>query len=369
LGVVIGGVASKHMLGVVVLPYSNWTWATVCESESMTALRKSLQRALFALGHVPKYLQTDNSTAATHKLGAKQAVSADGSHRRQFNEAYLALTRHYGLTPRTTAIGAKEQNGDVEAANGAVKRRLGQALLMRGDRNFIDVAAWQAFVDETLHKRNQDRQSRLRDEVSVMRVLRVTRLPEFVEEDVRVSTWGTFRVRQSAYSVPSRLRGVMLRVRVYEDRLEVFHGATLELACERQRNKAPRIDYRHVIWSLIRKPGAFARYVYREEMFPTPIFRRAYDALQLASRGTPGDLAYLRILHLAASTMQADVEAALMLLLEAGEVITADSVKGLVVSSASAQAREVASAASLTLPVPDLRDYDALLVGHSQEAA
>jgi hypothetical protein len=123
-----------------------------------------------------------------------------------------------------------------------------------------------------------------------------------------------------------------------------------------------------VIWSLVRKPGAFARYVYREEMFPTQVFRRAYDALQTPARPTSGDLAYLRILHLAASTMQADVEAALVLLFEAGTQITADAVKALVVHDANARRQAAPGPASLTLPKPDLRVYDNLVDRAAQTA-
>ena len=146
-----------------------------------------------------------------------------------------------------------------------------------------------------------------------MRELDVEKLPEYVEEQVRVSDWSTVRVKHCAYSVPSRLIGEWVRVRVFEDRLEVHFADALQLACERLRGRnLHRIDYRHVIWSLVRKPGAFARYVYREEMFPSLVFRRAYDAIQTPHHGIKGDLEYLRILHLAASTMEADVEAALI---------------------------------------------------------
>jgi|GEM_PF-2092484 len=61
-------------------------------------------------------------------------------------------------------------------------------------------------------------------------------------------------------------------------------------------------NYRHVVWSLVRKPGAFARCRYREELFPSLVFRRAYDALRDA-RAERADVDYLRILHLAASTI------------------------------------------------------------------
>jgi hypothetical protein len=153
-----------------------------------------------------------------------------------------------------------------------------------------------------------------------------------------------------------------VRVRIFEDKIEVRFADVLELACERLvgRNLC-RIDYRHVIWSLIRKPGAFARYVYREEMFPSLVFRAAYDAIQAARPGTKGDLAYLRILHLAASTMEADVAAALAQLQTAGTPITVDAVKALTAPAAAVAVPELAA-----MPV-DLTEYDALL--DAQEAA
>jgi hypothetical protein len=306
----------------------------VCLSESLAGLRRGVQAALFQLGRVPEFHQTDNSTAATHRIPDGRSVLVDTIGRRPFNAEYLALMRHFGMKPRTTAIGAKEQNGDVEASNGAVKRRLKQALLIRGSTEFGTVDEWQRFVNDVMTRANQGRGQRLVDELNAMRPLVVSRLPEFVEDDVTVSEWSTVRVNHCAYSVPSRLIGRDVRVRLYEDRLEVWFGRKLQLACERLTGKhRKRIDYRHVIWSLVRKPAGFARYVYREEMFPSPTFRRAYDAIQTPHRGTRGDLEYLRILHLAASTMEADVEVALGILLGAGAPITSDAVKSLTLAS------------------------------------
>lgn len=356
LGVTIARELLVHMLCVFVLPYSNWQWATVCLSESLAALRRGVQRALFQLGRVPRYHQTDNSTAATHRIPDGKSVVALGG-KRPFNEDYLAVMRHFGMTPRTTEIGAKEQNGDVEASNGALKRRLEQALLLRGSRDFESIDAWQAFVDGVVRKANASRGRRVAEDIEAMRELDVGRLPEYVEEDVRVSDWSTVRVKHCAYSVPSRLIGEWVRVRLYEDHLEVDFAGKTELSCERLLGRnLRRIDYRHVIWSLVRKPGGFARYVYREEMFPSVAFRRAYDAIQTPHRGTPGDLEYLRVLHLAASTLEADVQAALELLLAEGKEVTSDAVKALV---SMASRPEVPAMAALTV---DLSAYDALLL-------
>ena len=356
LGVTIGGELFEHMLCVLVLPFSNWRWATVCLSESMAALRRGVQAALFQLGRVPKFHQTDNSTAATHRIPEGQAACVEGG-KRPFNEDYLALMRHLGMTPRTIEVGASEQNGDVESGNGALKRRLNQMLLLRGSRDFASVADWETFLGGVLRKANGGRGRRVTEDLAAMRPLVVSKLPEFTEEDIRVSEWSTIRVKHCAYSVPSRLIGAWMRVRIYEDRIEADYARKTELSCERLRGRnLRRIDYRHIIWSLVRKPGGFARYVYREEMFPSVVFRKAYDAIQTPHHGTKGDLEYLRVLHLAASTVEANVEAALVLLLVDGRAVTCDAVKAIVAQPARAELPD------LEQPVIDLGDYDALLV-------
>jgi Mu transposase-like protein len=351
LGVTIAGQAFLHLLCVTVLPYSNWQWATACLSESLAALRRGVQAALFQLGRVPRFHQTDHSTAATHQI-ARDAVD------RAFNAEYAAMMRHFGMEPRTTAVGAKEQNGDVEAGHRALKRRLEQALLVRGNRDFAGQDEYERFVADVTRKANGARGPRVAEEIEAMRPLVVERLPEYTELVVPVASTSTIRVKSCAYSVPSRLIGERVRVHLYEHRVEVYYANKLELGCDRLRGKAVRLDYRHVIWSLVRKPGAFARYVYRDELFPTVTFRRAYDAIQAVRPGTKGDVEYLRILHLAASTIEADVEEALTALLASGAAVTADATKACTRAAAADAAPAVPA---LEVAPVDLTVYDALL--------
>jgi hypothetical protein len=346
LGVTISGEPFRHQLCHSVLPYSNWQSATVCQSESMCALRRGVQRAVFLLGRVPAYHQTDNSTAATHDLR---------TGKRGFNEEYEALMRHLGMRPRTIGIGKKHQNGDVEALNGVLKRRLEQHLLLRGSRDFSNVEDYERWIWQMLETANRLRRRRLQEELSAMAVVRVERLPEYSEEEVLVTSWSTIRVKRNTYSVPSRLRGERLRVRVYDERLEVYYGGQHQLSVERLRGDGGhRIDYRHLIWSLVRKPGAFARYRYREELFPSAVFRQAYDQLGEKLRSRQADLEYLRILHLAASTMESEVEMALELLVSADQLQACEQVKALVKP-------DKASVPEVAVPVVDLESYDRLL--------
>jgi len=352
LGVSIGGEPFGHMLCHSVLPYSNWDWATVCGSESIASLRRGVQSALFRLGKVPKFHQIDHSTAATHR-------GADG--KREFNVEHLAMTEHFGLVPRTIGVGEKEQNGDVEASHRVLKRRLVQHLLLRGSREFESIEKYEGWVWEKLDHGNRHRGQRFSDELAAMRPLSVHRLPEYREESARVSSWSTVRVMRNAYSVPSRLIGEMLRAHVYDQRIELYYRGQLELEVERLRGEGGhRIDYRHVIWSLVQKPGAFARYRYREDLFPSLSFRRGYDALCGELEQRQADIEYLRILHLAASTLQSTVEAAVEQELGAGGCPRAERIKAAVAPTS------VAVPEIVTFSV-DLTGYDALLAGEERD--
>jgi hypothetical protein len=307
LGVTLRGERFEHLLCHSVLSYSNWQWGVICHSESLLSLRRGLQTALLQLGRVPAEHWTDHSTAATHE------VEADGNGRREFNRRYLDVMRHFGITPRTTQVRAPEENGDVESANGAFKRRVKQHLLLRGSRDFAGLESYRAFIEGILHKANRLRSVRLSEELGAMRPLEVAMLPEYHEEKTQVSKWSLVQVDRKTYSVPSRLIGQSVRVRRHEDRLEVFVAGALQVSMPRLTGeKTHAINYRHIIDWLVRKPGAFTDYRFRSDLFPSLAFRRAYDRLCDACPPRTADLEYLRILRQAATTMESDVERVLM---------------------------------------------------------
>lgn len=344
LRITIGGETFDHLLYHFVLPYSNWEAGMICFSETFEALIAGFQRAVEQLGRVPAKHRTDNLSAATHDL-------KDG--RRAFNERYLGAMGHYGVAADRNTPGRANENGDVEQAHHRFYRAVEQALLLRGSSDFIDRASYEAFLGEIFEARNRRRMPKLADELSVMNELPPMRIEDFRRERVRVSSFSVVRAASNSYSVSSRLIGEQVELRLYPESVEVWHGGERVAEMERLRGKGQSsIDYRHVIWSLVRKPGAFARYKFRAAMFPTLTFRRAYDALA-DKHGTRADVEYVRILHLAASTSQDAVEAALTALLEAGTL--QDYV----------QVRESVQPATIevpgcTLSEPDLGAYDEL---------
>ncbi|HLY30944.1 MAG TPA: IS21 family transposase, partial [Ktedonobacterales bacterium] len=222
------------------------------------------------------------------------------------------------------------ENGDVEQSHFRFKDAVDQALRVRGSREFATRSAYEHFLKDLVHKRNQTRAARFAVEKAALRPLPAAQLSPCKEVRVRVSRFSTIAVDSNVYSVPSRLIGSRVLVRVRAQTLEGYVGTSPVFVLPRMHGKHQhRIDYQHLIWSLVRKPGAFAAYQYRDDLFPTTTFRLAYDRLR-TEWPKRADGEYVRILHLAASTSESEVETALCLLAEAGSLPSFVTVRDLV---------------------------------------
>lgn len=345
LEVTIQGTPLEHLLCHCVLPYSNWQWATRCQSESFLSLVSGLQAALQRLGKTPSYLGTDQSSAATHEIN-------DGG--RGFNPDYLDVCQHYDLAPVTINRACPNEHGDVESQNGHLKRRLKQHLLLRGSRDFQTEAAYDQFLGQVIESANQSRQARLVEELAVMRSLPGTLLADYREVDARVSGQSTIRVRHVTYSVPSRLIGQRVRVEVYESQLKVYLGRERVLELPRAcGDRGAVIDFRHLINPLLRKPGAFLNYQHREQLYPTVAYRAAFDRLIQDHGERVGVIEYLHVLKLAADHTVERVEVALGLwMARVGRWRSSD-------------VREVV--APVIVRIPDLTGYDQLLSTNEEQ--
>ncbi len=350
LGVSIAGSAFPHLLFHLVLSFSGWTWVSLAFGETFEALVAGVQGALWELGGVPRVLRSDNLSAATHELRDTGG--------RSLTKRFRAVLEHYGLESTRIRPGESHENGVVERTNGLVKSALSQALVIRGSRDFVDVDQYLVFVRGVVERARSYDANDFELERKALRPLPSAAVPSYTTHHARARQWSTVRVGGRVYSVPSRLIGQRVEVRQHADVVEVFFRGRLVEAMPRIRGEAAhRIDYRHIIWSLVRKPGAFARYRYREELFPSLTFRRAYDALR--KMGDRADLEYVRILHLAASTMESSVEVALRGVLERGERFDFATIKAI----ASPERPKVPE---LSIGTPDFKAYDRLIVGGAQ---
>src|SRR3954451_11582830 len=282
LGITIAGVPLDHRLYHFRLAYSGFEQAhLVLGGESFVALAEGLQNALWVLGGAPREHRTDSLSAAFRNLG--RDAQEDLTRR------YEALCAHYRMMPTRNNRGVAHENGSIESPHGHLKRAIEDALLLRGSRDFDTLEAYRRFVDEIVGRRNARNSKRLDLERPALQVLPANRTTDYEETIVTVTSTSGFTLKKVFYSVPSRLIGHRLRVRLYDDRLECFLGATALMTLRRGRphpggKHGHVVDYRHVIHALPRKPMALLNLVYREQLFPRRAYQRAFEAL-LASEG------------------------------------------------------------------------------------
>ena len=349
LGVTIAGDPFPHLLFEFVLSFSRWTWVAVVFGETFEALVSSVQGALWALGGVPVILRSDNLSAATHELKASSG--------RDLTPRFRAVLEHYGMRSTRITPGRAHENGVAEQAHRRLKSLVAQALLVRGHAAFDDIAAYDGFVQEVVaYWRNRPAAARLLEERPALRALPSAAIPSYTIYYPVVRRWSTIRVAHRTYSVPAQLMGHTVEARVHANVVEVrYRDQVVQTMPRLRKEDAHRIDYRHVIGWLVRKPGAFARYRYREDLYPSVLFRRAYDAL-VRTHGERADVEYLRILQLASTVGEARV----------GEVLATliDRIGGFDYVVVQAQvAPPVLTVPVIHIPAPDLSVYDALRAG------
>jgi len=346
LCVTIAGRSFPPLIYHFVLTYSNWEAGTVCFSESFESLSEGLQNALWKLGRVPQRHRTDRLSTAVNNT----------SNPAEFTDRYKGLMRYYGLESEKTQAGHGNENGDVEQRHHRFKRAVAQELMLRGSRDFASLDEYRRFLDGMFERLNTGRRQRLAEEMAVMRELPERRMESAKRERVKVDSGSLIYTDRNVYSVPSRLIGEQVEVRLHMDHVEVWYGQKKVEQMPRLRGRRKhRVDYRHIIDWLVRKPGAFEHYRYRDELFPTSRFRMTFDLLQEQLGRSHGSKEYLRILELAAKDGEVRVDAALRVMLETGDArISAKGIAAMLETEHGTIVRDVQVA------TVDLRLFDQL---------
>ena len=297
LGITINGQPFAHLFYHFVLTYSNWESATLCFSESFESLSAGLQNAFMSLGGVTDLHRTDN-LAAAYKTAEKGKTLTDD---------FQALLSHYNVKGHKINPGCSNENGDVESSNKYFKKAVEQEIMLRGSSDFSTREQYIKFVREIVSRRNKCINERFKAELPKLKALPERRLIEGREFKAKVSASSTIRILKNTYSVHSRLIGETVKVLCYCEYFEIYCGNNRVDVLPRLRgNKKKHIQYRHVIDSLCRKPGAFHSYRYRDELFPSSHFRITYDELCQTNMSTAAKN-YLKILQLAAKKNEAKV--------------------------------------------------------------
>jgi hypothetical protein len=278
LAIHVGGVQLDHRLYHFRLAYSGFEHAhVILGGESYVALAEGLQNALWALGGAPREHRSDSLSAAFRNLD--RAAREDLTHR------YDALCAHYRMEPTRNNRGVAHENGAIESPHGHLKAAVRDALLLRGGAQFEDLPAYRRFIDEIVSRKNARNTKRIDAERATLQKLPVARTCDYEETLVYVTSSGGFTLRKVFYTVPSRLIGHRLRVRLYDDRLQLYVGGTLLMSVERGHcgptgKHGHVVDYRHVIHALRRKPMALLNLVYRHQLFPREAYARMFEYLR-----------------------------------------------------------------------------------------
>lgn len=304
LMITIQGEHFKHLLFHFMLVYSRWEYAEICYTESFASLVKGYENAVWNLGYIAKEHRTDNLSAATKRYGSS----------RNFTESWQKVMDHYQVSASRNNPGQSHENGSIEKSHDLLKTSIEQHLLLRCSREFRSIEDYKKFLFDLISNHNKTRRDALLVEIPKLNPLPEDKWYSPKILPVRVNHDSTINLIGIPYSVPSRLISYSLKAEVYPDKIKLFYG-------KRQIQEMPRvskgfdINYRHIIDSLIRKPGAFHHYKYRTALFPSLYFKQAYDALYSASK-SKGHKHYLQLLHMAKTYGETNVETGLKLLQE-----------------------------------------------------
>lgn len=357
LGVSVAGQPLDHRLYHFRLMWSGFEHAhVILGGESYVALAEGLQNALWALGGAPAEHRSDSLSAAFRNL--------DADARRDLTIRYDALCEHYGMAPTRNNRGIAHENGGIESPHGHLKAAVEDALLLRGSRDFDDLMAYRHFIDEIVSRKNRRNGPRIDAERGTLQPLPDLRTSDYEETIVTVTSTSSFTLRKVFYTVPSRLIGHRLRVRLHDDRLDLFIGGThlMTLPRGRSMNNGAHghvVDYHHVIHSLRRKPMALLKLVYRNQLFPREAYRRTFERLIEAC---PERAACRQMVELLAMAHERACEA------ELADVLAKDIAADRLPDMAALRERFAPDPAALPEVVVELvplTAYDALLVGEA----
>jgi hypothetical protein len=365
--ITVAGEVLEHRLFHFRLPFSGWCHVAVIHGgESFVALAEALQNALALCGGVPAEHRTDSLSACFR--------NRDGSYAGDYTSRYRELCAHLGVIATRNNRGVAHENGAIEGPHRHWKRRLEQQLIQRGSRDFASEADYRQLVAQVSADLNYRAsvQQKLAIERLHLRPLPVERFADYEPVVATVRSTSTIELRSVTYSVPSRLIGQQLTVHLRHDRLDLFLRSQFVETLPRlhhrpgDKGRLRRIDFRHVIESLRRKPRALLRAQLQDDILPGEPWRQLWR--QLLTALPPDEAAKVMVdaLHVAARTDDLPgVERYLHRQLRRDEL----SLSSLRDHYGLRPPRGLAAMPQLDIPEHTLRSYDELLGGTSEQTS
>lgn len=352
LGVRIGSelMVSNFLAFHATLTYSNWEYAEHCRSESFEALASGVQNAFLSLGGVTTRVRFDSMSAAVNNLSTDY----------EFRSNWKSLLDHFGTQAHRINVRSPNENGDCESSHGHLKDYLDQKLRLRGNRDFENIEQWQEFLSQCVAKHNKKRSAETAKDREKLAPFPKTFFPVFTTQDSNVKSNCIVRIKQNDYCIPSCYIDKKVHLRIYSDRIELWYAGNQKLEMPRLIGKNQVFfDFRYVIDRLIRKPGAFENYRYREQLYPTLNFRHAFDAACTQNGDRIGIRIYLRLLYLAKHVGLERVDQELAMALSSRSQIDAKAIESKLQHAPTIP--ESFHDVDPKVETPDLDDYNQLL--------
>jgi hypothetical protein len=304
------------------------------------------------LGGAPHEHRTDSLSAAYKNERSE-------THE-DLTDRYHAFCEHYNMKPTRNNRGVAHENGAIESAHGHLKRRIAQHLMLRGSSDFSCVDNFQQWLDKLVDKYNQRCAERLQEERAQLQPLPDQPGVDYSELLVNVTSQSTIHVARALYTVPSQFIGEKLRIRLHQKKLEIYHHNQYLMDFERvfptaKNKRSRRVDFRHVIDSLLQKPQAFRNSVLREDLLPDANFKAIWERADQTMDAHMACHFIVKLLHIAKDG-QVD---------EIGNWVRAQAVLPSIEAVRKAFKAVPASDVSVVSEQGDLSAYDALLNGGS----
>lgn len=349
----IGGVpVVAHIFGMRAC-YSGYSFTTAFPREDWPSVAEGHARAFEFFGGVFARVWYDNPKTLVGKILAGRD--------RRVQPQFRALAAHYVFEPVFCNPAEAHEKGGIEGGLGYARRNF-----MTPVPKFGEWEEFRAYLAKCSREDAGRRRAGTPEAIDAMwarereklLTLPLRRFEGATVLPVSVDRYSRVRVQGARYSVPGRFVGSNLLAKVYHDRVAVVSGDAVVAEWARAERGEERLDPRHYLALLERKPRAVHHCrALRSWQLPA-VFEELHVRLRHRFGAAAGDRTYVRVLRLLEWHKTAAVAEAIARALAAG-AIAAEAVAAFV-SPAAPMLALTESLTAVAVAVPDLARYDDL---------
>ncbi len=237
--IAVGSTRRRLSFFVMVLSYSRLMYVEFTLAEKQEHFVMCHRNALEYFGGVPGKIMVDNCKVAVLKRERGEPPL--------FHPRYLDLARHYGFRIEACGVGQPQQKGRVENAVGSIKKNFLRGLQL-ASLSAVNTAARQ-WLDTVANRRTHGQTRRIPAEVFAenekdkLKPLPIHPYDGAVITQARANSQFRVILESNRYSVPARYAGALLILKLYPERLCLYHRD--QLIAEHPRSYDRHQDFEH----------------------------------------------------------------------------------------------------------------------------